>query len=297
MAGNLPWSVKGISSEERELAKLAARRAGVPIGRWLSEQIRSAANGGSSQASGPAPHTAAPIGAHAADAPQGVAHATASQAPASQAPASQASEDGRGRRFGFGGFAQAAGEPPVPWRAPSRPAAPRSADEVSGGGVPAAGYPAPRTMPEIDPARVSKLERDVRTLRDLETRVEALQGVERRLGGLSQRLQQLAERVDDIEGRVTSRADVRRDTESDRPAPEAVIPKDFLARVSGIETDVEELKSRPIGGDGDTVTPVTAPIERAVKRLSERLQRVEETTLTEDRPRRSVFSRLFRRRR
>ena len=32
MAGSSPWSVKGIASQERELAKQAARRAGGCIG-------------------------------------------------------------------------------------------------------------------------------------------------------------------------------------------------------------------------------------------------------------------------
>ena len=43
MTGASPWSVKGIAAEERELAKQAARRAGVPIGQWLSRHIREAA--------------------------------------------------------------------------------------------------------------------------------------------------------------------------------------------------------------------------------------------------------------
>ena len=286
MAGNSPWSVKGISPEERELAKLAARRAGVPIGRWLSEQIRSAANGDARPAARAPSQTVDPVsppadpGAHVAS----------------------AAADGRERRFGFGGFAQPTGEPPVPWRAPTRPAAApaapshpsREAMDASGSGLP---HPAARAAPEIDPARVSKLERDVRHLRELEGRVEALQGVERRLGGLSQRLQQLAERVDDVEVRLSARPEPRRDADIDRPAPKPVIPKELLDRVSGIEGDVKELMARPAGGDGQPVAPVTAPIERAVMRLSERLQRVEESTLTEERPRRSLLARLFRRRR
>jgi hypothetical protein len=110
-------------------------------------------------------------------------------------------------------------------------------------------------------------------------------------------LQQLAERVDDVEVRMSARPEVRRDAEFDRAPPEPVIPKELLGRVSELETELEALKARPVGGDGDIVTPVTAPIERAVMRLSERLQRVEETTLTEDRPNRSLLTRLFRRRR
>lgn len=39
MSVNLPWSVKGVSLEAREAAKVAARDAGQPIGAWLTEAI------------------------------------------------------------------------------------------------------------------------------------------------------------------------------------------------------------------------------------------------------------------
>jgi localization factor PodJL len=38
-----PWSVKGIDPETREAAKVAARRAGMPVGAWLTQVIRQAA--------------------------------------------------------------------------------------------------------------------------------------------------------------------------------------------------------------------------------------------------------------
>jgi len=38
-----PWSVTGIDPETREAAKMAARRAGLTIGDWLTQVIRSAA--------------------------------------------------------------------------------------------------------------------------------------------------------------------------------------------------------------------------------------------------------------
>ncbi len=38
-----PWSVKGVDPEAREAAKLAARRAGLSLGQWLSHVIRRAA--------------------------------------------------------------------------------------------------------------------------------------------------------------------------------------------------------------------------------------------------------------
>lgn len=52
-----PWSVKGVDPEAREAAKIAARRAGLSIGQWLSQTIRVAAteqlrNGGRSAGTG-----------------------------------------------------------------------------------------------------------------------------------------------------------------------------------------------------------------------------------------------------
>lgn len=38
-----PWSVKGVDPEAREAAKIAARRAGVNVGAWLTQVIRQAA--------------------------------------------------------------------------------------------------------------------------------------------------------------------------------------------------------------------------------------------------------------
>lgn len=60
--GVSPWSVKGVDPEAREAAKIAARRAGLTIGQWLSQTIRSAAtqqlrNGGRGMA---AANTASP---------------------------------------------------------------------------------------------------------------------------------------------------------------------------------------------------------------------------------------------
>jgi localization factor PodJL len=54
MASTSPWSVKGIDPEAREAAKIAARKAGLTLGAWLNQTIRSAAteqlrNGGQSQ--------------------------------------------------------------------------------------------------------------------------------------------------------------------------------------------------------------------------------------------------------
>lgn len=39
-----PWSVKGVDPEAREAAKIAARRAGMTVGAWLSQMIRQTAS-------------------------------------------------------------------------------------------------------------------------------------------------------------------------------------------------------------------------------------------------------------
>ena len=39
MVNERRWSVKGISPECREAAKIAARRAGMPLGEWLNRTI------------------------------------------------------------------------------------------------------------------------------------------------------------------------------------------------------------------------------------------------------------------
>ena len=43
MTQRVPWSVKGITREDRELAKAAAQAAGLSVGAWLTAQIRQAA--------------------------------------------------------------------------------------------------------------------------------------------------------------------------------------------------------------------------------------------------------------
>lgn len=46
MSGSSPWSIKGVSREDREFAKHEARKSGEPIGAWLSRRIRDASGVG-----------------------------------------------------------------------------------------------------------------------------------------------------------------------------------------------------------------------------------------------------------
>lgn len=60
---NVPWSVKGVEHEAREAAKLAARKAGLPLGVWLSQTIHAAAAQQLKSSSGPTIYAAAAGGA------------------------------------------------------------------------------------------------------------------------------------------------------------------------------------------------------------------------------------------
>ena len=46
MRPGVPWNVKGIEAEAREVAQQAARRAGVSLGEWLSGLILTDGKGG-----------------------------------------------------------------------------------------------------------------------------------------------------------------------------------------------------------------------------------------------------------
>ncbi|GHD39562.1 hypothetical protein GCM10017083_01540 [Thalassobaculum fulvum] len=261
MTGASPWSVKGISAEERELAKQAARRAGVPIGQWLSRQIREAAE---------MERSGRPAGETRFGHPQ------------------PGWRDGDGRATGQSGpsptaaaWRSALSAPPMaapPMAAP--PMAPEMAHpapvQYAPPPPPAAARPQP---PAVEPARVRDLERRVQELRDLETRLAAVEKLERRIGAVAAELSALGARIEDVEKRIDSQA--------------AAVSREIKA----LGEDVEELRSQPVGG-GDAVGSIaasTAPIERAVMRLAERLQRVEELTLPEERAGRGLFARLFRR--
>jgi hypothetical protein len=253
MSGASPWSVKGISAEERDLAKQAARRAGVPIGQWLSRQICDAAD-----------------------------HERAERGPGRGAGSWRAAE-------------QAAHEPnphsptAVAWR--SALAAPHPATElpypppVHYAPPPSAPAPAPvptvRPAPaSVDPARVRDLERRLDELPDVQGRLKALEKLEQRLVAVTAELAEVGSRLEQVEKRADGRT--------------AALTRE----VSALAEQVEELQARPSEGSGGGAAAVaasTAPIERAVMRLAERLQRVEELTLPDERSDRSLLGRLFRR--
>lgn len=259
MTGASPWSVKGISTEERELAKQAARRAGVPIGQWLSRQIREAAE--MERASRGATRGAPGV--------QRVPEA-AMPPPAAQATA------------GAAAHGQAAPSPTASaWR--SALSMPPPAPEIPH--LPPAAYapPAPatvaaRAVPSVDPARVREVERRLDEVRDLEERIASLEKSERRLVALAAEIAALGSRIDAIEQRSDGQGNA------------------VAREMRRLGAELEELRSRPAEIEAAaSVATSTAPIERAVMRLADRLQRVEELTLPDERAGRGLLGRLFRR--
>ncbi|MBM3535143.1 MAG: hypothetical protein FJX60_19140 [Alphaproteobacteria bacterium] len=64
-AGNMPWSIKGVSAEARKIAKSAAMVAGEPMGVWLSRVINAASAARLGQATQVAVRQEAPVPAPA----------------------------------------------------------------------------------------------------------------------------------------------------------------------------------------------------------------------------------------
>lgn len=259
MAGSSPWSVKGIASQERELAKQAARRAGVPIGAWLSQRIREAAEGGGREA----------------------------ERGAVDAPPEQPVPKGR---FGFGPgqwrqaerviqagqFRPAVDTAPIPWRtgppAPMHP--PATAHDVAFAQRQA---PAPVAPPPPVPVAVATVD-DTR-MQELEQRFAAALKKQLALeNAIESRIKTLTQRLEEIEARQSTRL------------------KSVDNTLDTLGEAVQKLEEKPVGQLEMDGAATTAPIERAVTRLSERLQRVEQITLPSASSGGGFFSRLFRRR-
>jgi len=261
MSGASPWSVKGIAAEERELAKQAARRAGVPIGQWLSRQIRDAAEQERSAGRMPPRSAAAPEPPPPA-APTTTAAAWRSALAKPPLPSSQSLSSQSLTNPPPNAYQDPPPAPPMsPGVAPGLPAVPRAAP------------------PSIDPARLRDLERRMDEVKELDARLLGLQKSERRVLALAAELNELSARVEAVEQRAEARmASLARD-------------------LADLGESVEALRDRP-AASGDPAVHVaasTAPVERAVMRLAERLQRVEELTLPDERGRRGLLGRLFRR--
>ncbi|UUX47965.1 hypothetical protein NUH88_11095 [Nisaea acidiphila] len=271
MSGKSPWSVKGVSAEDREAAKIAARKAGMPIGVWLSEQIRLAAS------DKPAPE------------PADMAEPETRMAPEPEHDAPHPGTGGGSRerhrggqvdpRFAFGRGQWSVAEEAVdsgmvatasagyPWQfrghaqaaPPAVAHAPMPANTSYAPPVPQMRHPVPAP---VQPG-LSQPEGDA-----LVKRVESLEG----------RLEDLASRIDAVEERTLSRFEP------------------VLGKIEALTAEVDELNARPAAlPASDEAAFSTAPIERAVMRLSERLGRVERRVMPGQKSGGGFFSRLFRR--
>lgn len=275
MAAKSPWSVKGVSREDREQAKTAARRAGVPVGVWLSQQIRSAGPSADQAEAdvvtkdGDAARSERPRGAP----PRGGPDSRFSFGPGQWSTATDAVDTGQ--------VSQAPPQPLLSGRPPAMPAAPPQqmpapTAQQMGPPISAAGpqqappiathwgmlplthplyMPQPQPMPPTGPPPV-----DPEALKALEHQIESLQ-------------------------KELAAADARTSAELETIGRR-------MEKVDGLARDVDALRSSQ--DDDDAPNYSTAPVERAVMRLFERLQRVEEI-LAPEASGGSFFARFFRR--
>ena len=295
MSGKSPWSVKGISAEDREVAKVAARKAGVPIGVWLSEQIRQA-----SEETPPPDQPAAEQARMPADenrqqarAPEQPAYSPQEHHAGERPPQDRYSPQDRRRssgsvdpRFAFGRGQWSVAEEVVdkgmvanasagyPWqfRNAQHPPPAIAASHIPAPHAPAnAGYPPPMPQAQHMPVPVSAPQQTGLSREEaeaMEKRVESLEG----------RLRDLQQRINSVEDKTLARFEP------------------VLEKIEALTAELDRIDAKPaVISQGGDASFSTAPIERAVMRLSERLGRVEQTVLPGSRRGRGFFSRLFRR--
>lgn len=276
MSGKSPWSVKGVSAEDREAAKIAARKAGMPIGVWLSEQIRHAAS------DKPAPEADEASDAEDRGTPDRDHDHDRDMTPHGRGGAQRERQRGGqvDPRFAFGRGQWSVAEEAVdrgmvaaasagyPWQfrghaqagPPAVAHAPMPANTSYAPPVPQMQHPVPAPAP----SGLSQADGDA-----LVKRVELLES----------RLEDLSSRIDAVEEKTLSRFEP------------------VLSKIEALTAEVDELSARPAAAlpAPDDASFSTAPIERAVMRLSERLGRVERKVLPGQKSGRGFFSRLFRR--
>ena len=168
MSGSSPWSIKGVSREDREIAKQEARKSGEPIGVWLSRRIRS----------------------------------TAAESPAGRGSEDRRAED---RRAGSG---ETGGVPAVPVegerRNPAQGMGRRATDHPDFGFGPGKWRQARETILAREDARfaegVAALRDRVRVVENrLDARPDETAALEDRIRALSGRIEELTNRLEDLE--------------------------------------------------------------------------------------------------
>jgi hypothetical protein len=234
MVSKSPWSVKGVSQEDRDQAKTAARRAGLQVGVWLSQTIRSFAERESSEPTKNADGSKAE--AQARGAPWRVGPTSRfTFSPGQWSIATDGVEDGR--------IFQPPPQPIVrsPVMAPPQPVS------------------HPMYIQEPSVQRLVAPMVDYEEMEVLDKKIESLKASLEAVGA------KLARQAASFEQR--------------------------LGKMVGCAQEVDELRMA-INHDAER-TYSTASVERAVMRLSEQLQRVEDAVLPAE-PRAGFFSRLFR---
>jgi len=209
MANNSPWSVKGVAPEAREAAKIAARRQGMNVGRWLTQTILAAASEELRSRRGDLVRPQPGAG---------------------------------GQSFSFNG--QPAGQPQGAGQVPpQQPAPPPPPNAPQGAPQQAAPPPPPQgAHPQYQQ-------------NPYQQNNEPQQGQQGGPPALTPEavlasIQKLAQRIEESEQRTSE------------------VLKPIADRVGDLSSQIDEIKNKSSG--------TTAPVERAMMRLSERLDRIEE---------------------
>jgi hypothetical protein len=274
MVSKSPWSVKGVSQEDRDQAKTAARRAGLPVGVWLSRQIRSSNTGISSDAeskgSEPAENTKAAKAEELARRAQwrGAPDSRFTFGPGQWSIATDAVADGRisqsppPRPIARSPVMAPPQQMQAPMQSVPHPAAQQAMaipPMVSHWAMLPLAYPMYMQQPPVQQPAAPMV--DSEEIKALEKKIEFLE-----------------ESLKAAEAKLNKQAD------------------SFEQRVGKIEVLVQEVDELRMSTNHDAEPNYsTAPVERAVMRLSERLQRIENAVLP-DKSGGGLFSRLFGRR-
>ncbi|MEQ8586614.1 MAG: hypothetical protein RLO01_10385 [Thalassobaculaceae bacterium] len=239
MSGSSPWSIKGVSREDREIAKEQARKSGEPIGVWLSRRIREAS------AAGPT-GTRSATGSDAGSAPVSTERrVTDRRAPGSPSGDGHDLPPEGDRRQPGGSFGRRAGDQP----------------DFSFG--PGNWRQARETILSREDARFSE---GLAALRDRVRKVETrLDDRPDAVGDLEERIQGLTERISELVGRLDL-------LEADRGM-------DTVERkLDRLESDVMDLDRFARGIPGDTAESVDG-LERRLEQLLDRMRVVESFVL------------------
>ena len=253
-----PWSVKGVDPQARDAAKTAARKAGKTIGAWLSEVIHNAAAGAPAPGSVPAASTDAPAVATAA---------LPSPAHLPAAPGTDALRDEiRKLNKRYSELEDVIAETIEPLVRRVRKLSSQSEATVE-------------IQNQVN--SLQRLARDVENVRDLEYQVRELRQrpvpeadtseLREKLTALQYQVEEVAARSGD--GGGVSDAEMQR-LENLVEELRQTLPKqisDQFNQINEIEQELEEIKTQTTSGAG------TGPMERAMTRLAERVQKLEES--------------------